>query len=164
MFSGRIYGSKKASFAWRETPLPSTAHGPFSPACWGIQTERRRRHRMLSQYLPVVVGILWAVFLAAVLIGVSLLFGPRRSTPEKKSAYECGIAPMIGDARARFSIKFYVVAVLFLLFDLEVVFLYPWAVLLRRLGLLGLIEMMTFLLVLIVAFVYVWRKGALNWE
>ena len=119
---------------------------------------------MLSQYIPVMVGVLWAALLAAVLIGVSLLFGPKRPTPEKRSTYECGIDPMIGDARARFSIKFYVVAVLFLLFDVEVVFMYPWAVLLRKLGLLGLIEMMTFLLVLVVAFVYVWKKGALNWE
>ena len=119
---------------------------------------------MLSQYIPVIVSILWAAFLAALLIGVSLLFGPSRPTPVKKSTYECGIEPMIGDARARFSIKFYVVAVLFLLFDLEVVFMYPWAILLRKLGLLGLIEMMTFLLVLVVAFVYVWKKGALNWE
>ena len=119
---------------------------------------------MLSQYIPVIVGILWAALLAAALIGVSLLFGPNRPTPEKRSTYECGIDPMIGDARARFSIKFYVVAVLFLLFDVEVVFMYPWAVLLRKLGLLGLIEMMTFLLVLVVAFVYVWKKGALNWE
>ena len=119
---------------------------------------------MLSQYIPVIVGVLWAAFLAALLIGVSLLFGPRRPTPEKNSTYECGIDPMIGDARARFSIKFYVVAVLFLLFDVEVVFMYPWAILLRKLGLLGLIEMMTFLLVLVVAFVYVWKKGALNWE
>jgi NADH:ubiquinone oxidoreductase subunit 3 (subunit A) len=119
---------------------------------------------MSSQYIPVIVGFLWAAFLAAVLIGVSLLFGPRRPTPQKRSTYECGIDPMIGDARARFSVKFYVVAVLFLLFDLEVVFMYPWAVLLRKLGLLGLIEMMTFLLVLVVALVYVWKKGALNWE
>jgi NADH-quinone oxidoreductase subunit A len=119
---------------------------------------------MLSQYIPVIVGVLWAALLAAIFIAVSFLFGPNRPTPEKTSTYECGIDPMIGDARARFSIKFYVVAVLFLLFDVEVVFMYPWAVLLRKLGLLGLIEMMTFLLVLVVAFVYVWKKGALNWE
>jgi len=119
---------------------------------------------MLSQYIPVIVGVLWAALLAAVFVGLSLLFGPKRPTPEKGTTYECGIDPMIGDARARFSIKFYVVAVLFLLFDVEVVFMYPWAVLLRKLGLLGLIEMMTFLLVLVVAFVYVWKKGALNWE
>jgi NADH:ubiquinone oxidoreductase subunit 3 (subunit A) len=131
---------------------------------WYLGAFVERESAMLSQYIPVIVGFLWAAFLAAVLIGVSLLFGPKRPNPQKRSTYECGIDPMIGDARARFSVKFYVVAVLFLLFDLEVVFMYPWAVLLRKLGLLGLIEMMTFLLVLVVAFVYVWKKGALNWE
>lgn len=119
---------------------------------------------MTSQYIPILVGLLWAIFLAAALIGVSYLFGPRKPNPEKGSAYECGIDPVIGDARARFSIKFYVIAVLFLLFDVEVVFMYPWAILLRKLGLLGLIEMMTFVLVLVIAFAYAWKKGALRWE
>jgi len=119
---------------------------------------------MIEQYIPVLVGILWAVFLAALLIGVSALFGPRHLTPAKTSIYECGVEPMIGDARHRFSIRFYVTAVLFLLFDVEVVFLYPWAILLRKLGLLGLIEMLTFLLVLVVALVYILKKGALNWD
>ena len=87
-----------------------------------------------------------------------------RLTAEKTSIYECGVEPMIGDARNRFSIKFYVTAVLFLLFDIEVVFLYPWAILLRKLGLLGLIEMLTFILVLLVALIYILKKGALNWD
>jgi NADH-quinone oxidoreductase subunit A len=119
---------------------------------------------MLSQYIPVGVGILWALFLAVVFILVSYLFGPKKPSPSKNSPYECGIEPIIGDARTRFSIKFYVTAVLFLLFDIEVVFMYPWAILLRKLGLLGLVEMMTFLFILVVAFVYVWKKGALNWD
>jgi len=119
---------------------------------------------MISQYIPVAVGIVWAILLACIFIGVSQIFGPRRLTPEKTSPYECGIDSPIGDARTRFSIKFYVTAMMFLLFDIEVVFMYPWAVLLRKLGWLGLIEMGTFLLVLLFAFIYVWRKGALNWE
>ena len=119
---------------------------------------------MLSQYIPILVGILWAFFLAAVLIGVSYLFGPRKLTPEKTSTYECGIDPLVDTTRTRFSIKFYMTAVLFLLFDIEVVFMYPWAILLRKLGILGLIEMLTFILILVVAFVYVLKKGALNWE
>ncbi len=119
---------------------------------------------MLSQYIPIAVGILWAIFLAVVLIGVSYLFGPRRLTEAKTSTYECGIDPLVDTTRTRFSIKFYVTAVLFLLFDIEIVFLYPWAILLRKLGILGLIEMMTFVLILIVAFVYILKKGALNWE
>ena len=119
---------------------------------------------MLSQYIPVIVGVLWAALLAAVLIGVSLLFGPNRPTPEKKSTYECGIDPMIGDARARFSIKFYVVAVLFLLFDVEVVFMYPWAVALDELKLFGLIEMVVFVVILAVAYVFIWGRGGLEWD
>lgn len=119
---------------------------------------------MESQYIPVAVGIAWAVFLSATLILVSHLFGPKRSSPTKDAPYECGIETTIGDARRRFSIKFYVVAMLFLLFDIEVVFMYPWAVLLRQLGFPGLAAMMTFILVLVVAFAYVWKKGALNWE
>lgn len=119
---------------------------------------------MVSQYIPVGVGIIWAIFLVAVFIALSYLFGPKESNPSKDAPYECGIEPLIGDARARFSIKFYVTAVLFLLFDIEVVFMYPWAILLRKLGLLGLVEMMTFIFVLVVAFIYVWKKGALNWD
>ena len=119
---------------------------------------------MISQYIPVIVGVCWAAILAAILIGVSALFGPRRANFDKTSTYECGIDPLVDSARARFSIKFYVTAVLFLLFDIEVVFLYPWAVLLGELGLLGLIEMMTFILILVVALLYVFKKGALNWE
>ena len=119
---------------------------------------------MLSQYIPIGIGILWAALLALTFIIVSYLFGPRRYSPQKAGPYECGIEPMIGDARSRFSIKFYVTAVLFLIFDIEVVFMYPWAVLLRKLGLLGLIEMMTFIFVLAVALIYVLKKGALNWE
>jgi NADH-quinone oxidoreductase subunit A len=119
---------------------------------------------MLAQYIPIGVSIIWAIFLVAVFIILSHLFGPRKPTPEKTAPYECGIEPMIGDARSRFSIKFYVTAVLFLLFDIEVVFMYPWAILLRKLGLTGLIEMMIFIFILVVAFVYVWRKGALNWD
>lgn len=119
---------------------------------------------MLSQYIPVLVGIVWAVFLAVLLIGLSYLFGPRRLTPEKTSIYECGVEPMIGDARSRFSVKFYVTAVLFLLFDIEVVYLYPWAVQLRELGVTGLVAMVGFLLIFAIALVYVYKKGALRWE
>jgi len=119
---------------------------------------------MLAQYIPVAVGIVWAVLLAGLLIGTSQLFGPRRLTPEKTSTYECGIEPLVDTTRARFSVKFYVTAMLFLLFDIEIVYMYPWAILLRKLGLLGLFEMLTFVLVLVVAFVYILRKGALRWD
>jgi NADH-quinone oxidoreductase subunit A len=119
---------------------------------------------MESQYIPVGVGIVWAIFLSAVLIVISHFFGPKKPTPSKDAPYECGIETLIGDARSRFSVKFYVIAMLFLLFDIEIVFMYPWAILLRQLGLMGLVAMMTFIVVLVVAFAYVWKKGALNWE
>ena len=129
-----------------------------------VQPSGQWKGFMESQYIPVGVGIAWAIFLSALLIVLSHFFGPKKSSPSKGAPYECGIDSLIGDARSRFSIKFYVIAMLFLLFDIEIVFMYPWAILLRQLGLLGLIEMMTFVLVLVVAFLYVWKKGALNWE
>lgn len=119
---------------------------------------------MLAQYIPVAVGVVWAVFLAALLIALSQLFGPRRLTPEKTSTYECGVEPLVDTTRTRFSVKFYVTAMLFLLFDIEIVYMYPWAVVLRKLGVLGLIEMLTFVLILVVAFVYILKKGALRWD
>lgn len=107
--------------------------------------------------LIVVVG-----FATAGLI-VSALVGPRRPTPAKLAPYESGMPP-IGSARRRFSIKFYLTAVLFILFDIEIIFFYPWAVLFRQLGLFGLIEMGIFILVLLIGYVYVWRKGGFDWE
>jgi NADH-quinone oxidoreductase subunit A len=180
LFSAWVYVIEKGLRRWKRAPflVREVGNGHSSP---GGQRERRRqaRHRetgnpnskhpnrvepMISQYIPVVVGIVWAVFLAVLLIGSSYLFGPRHLTASKTSVYECGVEPLIGDARSRFSIKFYVTAVLFLLFDIEVVYLYPWAILLRKLGVLGLVEMLGFLLVLLVALVYILKKGALNWE
>ena len=94
---------------------------------------------------------------------MSSLIVPRRSNRVKMSAYECGVDP-VGDARDRFSIKFYLVAVLFILFDIEAVFLYPWAVAFRRLGLYGLVEMLLFIGILLIGYVYVLKKRALEWE
>jgi NADH-quinone oxidoreductase subunit A len=96
------------------------------------------------------------------MIGLSVLLGPRNPTPEKLAAYECGM-PAVGDARERQSVKFYLVAMIFLLFDIEVAFLYPWAVSLRDLGWPGFVQIVTFFLILLVGFVYVWRKGVLDW-
>ena len=106
----------------------------------------------------VVLGAGFAV----VMIGLSVLLGPRNPTPEKLAPYECGM-PAVGDARERQSVKFYLVAMIFLLFDIEVAFLYPWAVALRDLGWPGLVQIVTFFLILLVGFVYVWRKGILDW-
>ena len=96
-------------------------------------------------------------------LGLSHFLGPRRPTPAKLEPYECGMRP-IGSARQRVPVRFYLIAMLFILFDIEIVFLYPWAVVLDRLGLFGLIEMAVFVAILVIGYVYVWRKGALDWE
>ncbi len=99
---------------------------------------------------------------AALMIGLSVLLGPKNPTPEKLAPYECGM-PAVGNARERQSVKFYLVAMIFLLFDIEVAFLYPWAMSLRDLGWTGFVQIVTFFLILTVGFVYVWRKGVLDW-
>ena len=94
---------------------------------------------------------------------ISRFVGPRNANPIKTSTYECGLEP-IGPARQRFSVKFYLVAMLFILFDIEVAFLYPWAILYRELGVFGLVEMAVFIVILLIGLMYAWRKGALEWE
>jgi NADH-quinone oxidoreductase subunit A len=117
----------------------------------------------VKEYLPILMFLLVAIGFSGGTILISSLIVPRRSNRVKMSAYECGVEP-VGDARARFSVKFYLVAVLFILFDIEAVFLYPWAVAFRQLGLYGLIEMVLFILVLFVGYIYVLKKRALEWE
>ena len=117
----------------------------------------------MREYLPVLLFLLVAIGFAAGTIGLSTIIVPRRKNAAKMSAYECGVDP-VGDARERFSVKFYLVAVLFILFDIEAVFLYPWAVAFRQLGLYGLIEMVLFILILLVGYVYLLRKRALEWD
>lgn len=118
---------------------------------------------MLPDYLPIVILLIFAAGLAFVIILLSYLVGPRKSTKVKLSPYECGMTP-IGSPRERFSVKFYLIAMLFIIFDIEAVFLYPWAVLYKKLGLFGFVEMMVFIAILLVGFIYVWKKGALEWE
>jgi NADH-quinone oxidoreductase subunit A len=117
----------------------------------------------LKAYLPILLFLLVAIAFAGGTILLSSLIVPRRSNRVKMSAYECGVEP-VGSARERFSIKFYLVAVLFILFDIEAVFLYPWAVAFRQLGLYGLVEMVLFIVVLLVGYLYVLKKRALDWE
>jgi NADH-quinone oxidoreductase subunit A len=117
----------------------------------------------LKSYLPILLFLLVAIAFAGGTILLSSLIVPRRSNRVKMSAYECGVDP-VGTARDRFSIKFYLVAVLFILFDIEAVFLYPWAVAFRQLGLYGLIEMVLFIVVLLVGYLYVLKKRALDWQ
>ena len=117
----------------------------------------------MAEYLGIFLYFLVATLLAIVLLGVSFVFATRKPDPEKVSAYECGFDPF-DDARSRFDVQFYLVAILFIIFDLEVTFLFPWALVLNKVGLFGFWSMMVFLLVLTIGFVYEWRKGALDWS
>jgi len=117
----------------------------------------------MREYLPVLLFLVVAIGFGAGTIALSTIIVPRRPNPVKDAPYECGVEP-VGDARARFSVKFYLVAVLFILFDIEAVFLYPWAVAFRQLGLYGLIEMALFILILFVGYVYLLKKRALEWD
>ena len=113
-------------------------------------------------WLGILLMIALGAGFAAVMIGLSMLVGPRNPTPEKLAPYECGM-PAVGDARERQSVKFYLVAMIFLLFDIEVAFLYPWAMALTDLGWVGFIQIVTFFMILLVGYIYVWRKGILDW-
>ncbi len=116
----------------------------------------------LHRYVPVFIFIIIAVGFGAGTLLASRLLGPRDTYDEKLSPYECGVEPETV-ANQRFSIRFYVVAILFVIFDIEAAFLFPWAVVFDVIGLVGFIEMMLFILVLMVGFAYAWRKGALEW-
>lgn len=116
-----------------------------------------------GEYLPVVLFLFVAIAFGVGVLALGYLFRPHRPDPEKLSPYECGIPP-ISDARERLSIRFYIIGMLFLVFDVEVVFLYPWAIVYDRIGLFGFIEMVLFIAILFVGYLYAWRKGALEWE
>src|SRR5271169_4032668 len=116
-----------------------------------------------QSYFPVLVQVLIAIALAAGLIGASSLLGKRARSPLKDTPYESGMAP-VGSARERFSVKFYLVGMMFILFDIEAVFLYPWAMVYRDLKMFAFGEMFVFIVVVVVGFVYVWKKGALDWS
>ena len=108
--------------------------------------------------LLAVIGVGFGI----VSVVISRFLGPRNPTPEKLAAYECGMPP-VGDARERQSVKFYLIAMIFLLFDIEVAFLYPWAMAMRELSWPGLIQIVVFFMILAVGYIYIWRKGVLNW-
>jgi NADH-quinone oxidoreductase subunit A len=118
---------------------------------------------MLQNYVPILIFLGVATALGSVLIGLGFLFGPRRPDVEKLSAYECGFEAF-SDSRMKFDVRYYLVAILFIVFDLEIAFLFPWAVALRGIGVVGLIAMALFLAILVVGFVYEWKKGALEWD
>lgn len=116
-----------------------------------------------TRYLPLLLHILAVAMVASAIVTLSWILGKRRPTRAKLSPYECGMIP-VGDARERFSVKFYLVAMLFILFDVEAVFLYPWAVILRDLKVFGFWEMMVYIAIVLVGFFYVWKKGVLDWN
>ena len=116
----------------------------------------------MDGFLPVLIMIGLGVGFAGGSVLLSQFVGPRKPTPEKLAQYECGMPP-VGDARERQSVKFYLVAMIFLLFDIEVAFLYPWAMALRDLGWNGFVQVLLFMALLLAGYVYVWRKGALDW-
>ena len=118
---------------------------------------------LLLEYLPILIFLGIAVGLSAAMITASYIMAKQRPDAEKLSPYECGFAPF-NDARRRFDVRFYLVAILFIIFDLEVAFLFPWAVSLGSIGLLGFWSMVVFLAVLTIGFIYEWKKGALEWE
>ena len=118
---------------------------------------------MKFQYVPVLIAFGIGGLVVAVFVAAGMFLGPRRPSPVKTTAFECGNPPS-GPAWGRFSVKFYLTAILFIVFDVEVVFMYPWAVLFRPLGVFGFVEMSVFILVLALGLVYVWRKGALEWD
>src|SRR5438270_7808701 len=118
---------------------------------------------MLEQYFPILLFILFGLFMAGVLLSVGRLVSPNRPDPEKLSPYECGFEAF-EDARMKFDVRYYLIAILFILFDLEIAFLFPWAVVLPEIGIFGFWSMMIFLAILIVGFIYEWKKGALEWE
>jgi len=115
-----------------------------------------------ASYFPVLLQVLLAAATAAALVTLSWLLGNRLRSRQKDTPYECGIAPT-GTARERFSVKFYLVAIVFILFDIEAVFLYPWVVVYRDLRVFGFLEMLLFIALILSGFFYIWKKGALDW-
>jgi NADH-quinone oxidoreductase subunit A len=118
---------------------------------------------MLLEYLAIAVLIALAIVVALIAIGLGELFGPKKKSEQKAMPYESGMTPY-GPGTRRMPVRFYLIAVLFILFDIEVVFFLPWAVVFRKLGLFGLVEMIVFIVILLVGYVYAWKKGALEWE
>ena len=118
---------------------------------------------MLAEYLPTLLFLFVAGGIGVALIVIGNVLGPKRPTVEKLSPYECGF-PAFEDARMQFDVRYYLVAILFIVFDLEIAFVFPWAVVFRELGVFGLVEMGVFLALLVLGFAYVWKKGALTWE
>lgn len=136
---------------------------PFFPTFLIIITHFFDPFSMLSDYIPIGIILIFGTVFAVILTKASEWFGPKNPNDVKLSIYESGMEP-VKSARERISIKYYMVAMLFILFDIEVVFMYPWAVNFRSLGMLGFIEMVVFIVILMAGFLYLWKKGAFEWD
>jgi len=117
----------------------------------------------LSEYLSIIIFLFISLLLSIGFIVINYIASPSNPDPEKLSAYECGFEPF-EDSRMEFDVRFYLVAILFIIFDLEIAFLFPWAISLGKIGILGFVSMMIFLFILTIGFIYEWKKGALDWE
>jgi NADH-quinone oxidoreductase subunit A len=129
----------------------------------GVDDRRPEPLVMLANYLPILIFLIVAAGLGGVLIVLGFLLGPRQPNAEKLAPYECGFEAF-EDSRMKFDVRYYLVAILFILFDLEIAFLFPWAVSLQTVGHFGILAMGVFLAILVVGFVYEWKKGALEWD
>lgn len=118
---------------------------------------------MLENYLPILVFLIIGILFGVVAIAAGFLVAPRRPDSEKLSPYECGFEAF-EDARMKFDVRYYLVAILFIIFDLEIAFLFPWAVALKQIGMFGFLAMVLFLGILVIGFIYEWKRGALQWE
>ena len=120
-------------------------------------------YNFLTDYLSIIIFLFIALFLSIGFIVANFLASPSNPDPEKLSPYECGFEPF-NDSRMEFDVRFYLVAILFIIFDLEIAFLFPWAISLGKIGIFGFVSMMIFLAILTIGFIYEWKKGALDWE
>ena len=118
---------------------------------------------MILEYLPILIFTIFALIFAGIMLSVGFTFGDNNPNAEKNSPYECGFEAF-EDSRMKFDIRYYLVAILFIIFDLEIAFLFPWAISLGKIGIFGFTSMMIFLFILTIGFIYEWKKGALDWE
>ena len=118
---------------------------------------------MLFEYLPVLIFLFFAIIFASLMLAVGFTFGTSKPDKEKNSPYECGFEAF-EDSRMKFDVRYYLVAILFIIFDLEIAFLFPWAISLGKIGIFGFVSMLIFLFILTIGFIYEWKKGALDWE
>jgi NADH-quinone oxidoreductase subunit A len=141
----------------------AAGRGPWRGSAATTRPAREAHPAMLEHYFPILLFIIVGLVIGGVLLGLGRLVAPDRPDPEKLSPYECGFEAF-EDARMKFDVRYYLVAILFILFDLEIAFLFPWAVVLPDIGFFGFAAMMLFLAILVVGFIYEWKKGALEWE